>query len=126
MHSLRTVTLLAALVPGIASEIQTFRFTSTCKDFEASANIMHCSQYMGTLTCMYIWPTGSKALRGLCPTSPSHLFCPTPPQIAALQPARPSSSREVKLVLPQDIYTCNLFFFLNQSFMVGSQHCVSF
>ena len=48
--------------------------SSTCKDFEASANIMHSSQYMGTLTCVSILPTQSKALHKLCPTSPPHLF----------------------------------------------------
>ena len=74
MHSLRTVTLLATLVPGIAPEIHTFRFTSSCKDFEASANIILCSQYMGTLACVSVWPARSKALHELCPTSPSHLF----------------------------------------------------
>ena len=110
-HSLRTVTLLATLVPGIAPEIQTFRFTSTCKDFETSANIIHCSQYMGTLACVSIWPARSRPSMNFAPLPPPTSSCFTLPQIVLLQPARPSCSREVKLVLPQDIYTCNPFFF---------------
>ena len=126
MHSLRTVTLLATLLPGIAPEIQNFRFASNCKDFEANANIMHCSQYMGTLTCAYIWPTGSKALHELCPTSPSHLSlshsapdCPAPASRAFLFKGSTACLASGYLHLQS-------FLFFRSTFIVGLQHCVSF
>ena len=60
--------------------------------------------------CLY-GPPGPRPSMNFAPLPPPTSSCFTLPQIVLLQPARPSCSREVKLVLPQDIYTCNPFFF---------------
>ena len=66
--------------------------------------------------CLYCPPSPRPSIN-FAPLPRPTSSCLTLPQIALLQPARPSCSREVKLVLPQDIYTCNPFFFFKSTFI---------
>lgn len=107
-----------AMFPGIAPEVQTYAFISISKNFETSANIMHCSQHMVIPTGIYIGSTHSKAFRELRPTTPLTSSCPS--SSPSLSPLFPCASQPGPPVQGKQSFSCfRVFALLLRKFFAG-------